>query len=302
MLGSFEDAEDMVQETYLRAWRKLATFEGRASFRAWCYKIATYAALDARDRKHRRALPTSTHTPADPRDPLPPPITEPLWLEPLPDTALSAESASPEALYDVRESVALAFLAGLQHLPGRQRAVLILRDVLAWHADEVAELLDMTVAAVNSALQRARATMRALPGTYRTETSIPAADTRITTLLTQYVQAWEAADVPRLTALLRDDAVLTMPPLPAWYQGRAAIQAFLFGHLFMGDATGRFRLAPTRANGCPAFATYMRDADGIYRPGGLQVLTIADGGIAAIHDFLALDDRLFARFALPPTA
>ncbi len=302
MLGSLEDAEDTLQETFLRAWRRLGSFEGRASFRAWCYKIATHAALDALDGRRMRSLPTITHAPADPRDPLPPPHMEPLWLEPLPDAVLPAENASPEALYDVRESVALAFLAALQHLPGRQRAVLILRDVLAWRADEVAELLDMTVAAVNSALQRARATMRTLPGTYRADASAPVANARIATLLAQYVQAWEAADVPRLAALLRDDAVLTMPPLPAWYQGRAAIQAFLRQHLFMGEAARRFRLVPTQANGSPAYAAYTLGADGIYRPGALQVLSIAGDRIAAIHDFLALDDRLFTRFDLALTA
>jgi RNA polymerase sigma-70 factor (ECF subfamily) len=301
MLGSFEDAEDTVQETFLRAWRRLESFEGRAPFRAWCYKIATHAALDARDHRRVRSLPTITRPPADPRDPLPPPSTELLWLEPLPDAVLAAESAGPEALYDVRESVALAFLAALQHLPGRQRAVLILRDVLAWRADEVAELLDMTVAAVNSALQRARATMRALPAAYRAAAPPPAADAWMATLLSRYVEAWESADVVRLAALLRDDAVLTMPPLPAWYQGRVAIQDFLLGHLFTGDAAGRFRLVPTRANGCPAFAAYTRGADGIFRPGGLQVLDIAGDRIAAIHDFLALDDRLFARFGLALT-
>jgi RNA polymerase sigma-70 factor (ECF subfamily) len=301
MLGSFEDAEDTVQETCLRAWRRLDSFAGRASFRAWCYKIATHAALDALDRRRVRSLPTSTHAPADPYDPLPPPVMEPRWLEPLPDAFLPAESASPEALYDVQESVALAFLAALQHLPGRQRAVLILRDVLSWHADEVAGLLEMSVAAVNSALQRARTTMRALPGTDRTDLSPLASDSQMATLLTQYVQAWEAADVQRLATLLHDDAVLTMPPVPAWYAGRDAILAFLRGHLFPGDAAGRFRLVPTRSNGCPAFAVYERGTDGSSRPAALQVLTVAGNRIAAIHDFLALDDRLFARFALPPT-
>lgn len=301
MLGSFEDAEDTVQETCLRAWRRLDSFAGRASFRAWCYKIATHAALDVLDRRRVRTLPTSMHPPADPRDPLPPPVPEPHWLEPLPDAFLPAESANPEALYDVRESVAFAFLAALQHLPGRQRAVLILRDVLAWHADEVADLLEMSVPAVNSALQRARATMRALPGMDGADMSTSTSDSHMATLLTQYVQAWEAADVQRLATLLHDDAVLTMPPVPAWYAGRDAILAFLRGHLFTGAATGRFCLVPTRANGCPAFAVYERGADGISRPAALQVLTLADNRIAAIHDFLALDDRLFARFALSPT-
>ncbi len=301
MLGSFEDAEDTVQETFLRAWRRLGSFEGRASFRAWCYKIATHAVLDALDRRRVRSLPMTTHAPANPGDPLPSPSLETLWLEPLPDAFLPTESAGPEALYDVRESVALAFLAALQRLPGRQRAVLILRDVLAWRADEVADLLDMTVVAVNSALQRARVTIQTLPGTYRTGSSLPPADAQVATLLAAYVRAWEAADVPRLAALLRDDALLSMPPLPAWYEGRAAIRTFLRQHLFAGDAALRFRLVPTRANGCPAFAVYTRDTAGIYRAGALQVLIIVGDRIAAIHDFLALDDRLFARFNLAPT-
>jgi RNA polymerase sigma-70 factor (ECF subfamily) len=298
MLGSIEDAEDALQETFLRAWRRLETFEGRASFRAWCYKIATNAALDARDSRHRRSLPSLTHAPADPGHPLPPPIMEPIWLEPLPDAGLPSPDAGPEAQYDARESVALAFLAALQHLPGRQRAALILRDVLAWQADEVASLLGVSVASVNSALQRARSTMRTLSGTYLTGESVPAASDRVAALLAQYVKAWETGDVPRLTALLHEDAVMTMPPLPAWYQGRAAIESFLRTQLFAG-ADHSFRLLPTHANGSPAFAAYVRGEDGIYRHAALQVLQIAGDRIAAIHDFLSVNDRLFARFDLP---
>jgi RNA polymerase sigma-70 factor (ECF subfamily) len=300
MLGSFEDAEDVLQETFLRAWRRLGSFEGRAPFRAWCYKIATHAALDARDHLRRRSMPMLTHAPADPRGPLPPAPTEPLWLDPLPDSFLPAEVSNPEALYDRRESVSLAFLAALQRLPGRQRAVLILRDVLAWRAEEVAELLGVSVNSVNSALQRARATMRALPDTFRADTAPPAAGDGVAALLARYVQAWEAADVPGLVTLLREDAALTMPPLPAWYRGREAILAFLQWHLFMGAAVGRFRLVPARANDCPAFAVYDLDAAGVYRPAALQVLGITGDGIAAIHDFLVVDERLFARFGLPP--
>jgi RNA polymerase sigma-70 factor, ECF subfamily len=300
MLGSIEDAEDTLQETFLRAWRRLGTFEGRASFRAWCYKIATHAAIDARDRRPR-LMPMHTNSAADPSDPLPAPRGEPIWLEPLPDTMLSTVGAEPDAVYDARESVALAFLAALQHLPGRQRAVLILRDVLAWRAEEVAVLLDMTVAAANSALQRARTTMRALPGSYRVDTDTSSSDTQVNVLLSEYVRAWETADVDRLVGLLHDDAMLTMPPLPAWFEGRTAIGEFLFRHIFAADAAGRFRLLPTRANRCPAFAAYTQGPDGVYRPGALQVLTITGGRIAALHDFLVGDDRLFARFDLPST-
>ncbi len=301
MLGSFEDAEDTLQETLLRAWRRLASFEGRAPFRAWCYKIATHAALDARDHLQRRSLPTFTHAPADPHAPLPPPLMEPLWLEPLPDAVMTPGCTSPEALYDMRESVALAFLATLQRLPGRQRAVLILRDVLAWRADEVAELLDLTVAAVNSALQRARATMQTLPGTYRMDASTPATNAGVATLLTDYVQAWEETDLLRLTALLHDDAQLTMPPVPAWFFGRTAIHAFLHEHLFGGRPAGAFRLLPIQANCSPAFAAYTLGPDGVYHPAALQVLTISGDRITSMHDFLAVDDRLFTQFNLALT-
>jgi RNA polymerase sigma-70 factor (ECF subfamily) len=198
------------------------------------------------------------------------------------------------------ESVSLAFLATLQLLPGRQRAVLILRDVLGWQAREVAELLDLTVAAVNSALQRARATLKKHRAALASETIAPASDERTATLLSRYVAAWETADVTRLVALLRDDAIYSMPPLPQWYRGRAAIQTFLETYLFVGPARGRFRLRSTQANGCPAFASYVRDEAGVYRPSALQVLTLADGQIARIHGFLAFDHQLFAHFGLPP--
>src|SRR6266511_3539879 len=284
ILGSVEDAEDMVQETLLRAWRRLESFEGRASLRRWLYKIATNISLD-------------------PLDPLPGPTRDRLWLEPLPDTLIDARpSINPEARYDARESVTLAFLVALQTLPGRQRAVLLLRDVIGWNTSEVAEILSMTVVAVNSALQRARTTMKkhqsgpiAIP---RAQTDDP----QTAALLTQYVAAWEAADSTRLVALLREDAVMTMPPLPAWYVGRAAIQLFLDTLLFRGHAHGRFRLTATHANSSPAFALYQRDDDGIYRSAALQVLTIAQGQIAQIDDFLVHDDGLFSRFGLPLVA
>ena len=303
ILGSVEDAEDMVQETLLRAWRRLESFEGRASLRRWLYKTATNISLDALDRQRRRTLPHTTEASADPRDPLPGPTRDRLWLEPLPDTLIDARpSINPEARYDARESVTLAFLVALQTLPGRQRAVLLLRDVIGWNTSEVAEILSMTVVAVNSALQRARTTMKkhqsgpiAIP---RAQTDDP----QTAALLTQYVAAWEAADSTRLVALLREDAVMTMPPLPAWYVGRAAIQLFLDTLLFRGHAHGRFRLTATHANSSPAFALYQRDDDGIYRSAALQVLTIAQGQIAQIDDFLVHDDGLFSRFGLPLVA
>lgn len=298
MLGSVEDAEDVLQETWLRAWRRLETFAGRAPLRAWLYKIATNACLDAFAGRRARTLPTA-NPPADPRDQLPGPINEPYWLEPLPDTLLDGLADNPEARYLTRESVRLAFLAALQNLPGRQRAVLILRDVLGWRANEAAELLDMTVPAVNSALQRARNTVKQRPGDIVTGVIDPKRNERMDVLLTRYVQAWEATDSKALVMLLREDAALTMPPLPVWYRGRADVQRFLDTYLFADRAAGRFRLVATQANGSPAFAVYQRDEAGVYRPGALHVLTIVDGQIAEIHDFLAFDERLFTRFNLP---
>jgi RNA polymerase sigma-70 factor (ECF subfamily) len=299
LLGTVEEAEDALQETWLRAWRRLDTFAGHGSLRAWLYRVATNTALNAQAGRRVRVLPTATHAPADPHAPLPAPSPELPWLEPLPDALLPDLQPGPDALYEMRESVELAFLAVLQLLPGRQRAVLLMRDVLGWSAAEAGEVLDMSVVAVNSALQRARTTVQkqsAGPPSRPTAPSPPTA-----ALLARYVQAWEAADVAGLVALLREDAVLTMPPVAAWYQGRQAIAAFLQAHLFAGEARGRYRLVATHANGQPAFAVYTRDAAGVYRPGALQVLTLADDALGAIHDFLALDDRLFSRFDLPPT-
>jgi RNA polymerase sigma-70 factor (ECF subfamily) len=299
MLGSLEDAEDILQETLLRAWRRLDSFEGRGPLRAWLYKIATNASLDALERRRARALPVATYPSADPRAALPPPVTESVWLEPLPDGLVDERpDVNPEARYEAHESVSLAFLATLQNLPGRQRAVLILRDVLGWNASQVAQALEMTVVAVNSALQRARSRLKQ-SGADVSRYAAARDDEGTVSLLARYVAAWEAADSNALIALLREDAVLTMPPLPAWYRGRADIQSFLDTHLFTGQARRPLRLTATRANGSPAFAVYQADEMGVYRPAGLQVLTIQDGQISEINDFLCFDDRLFSRFGLP---
>ena len=213
ILGSFEDAEDALQEALVRAWRQLSSLKSPAALRAWLYRIATNVALNMLAARKARAMPPATHAAADPHAPLPAPSPDPLWLEPLPDEYLAGFSPGPEARLEAKESVTLAFLTLLQRLPGRQRAVLILRDVLGWSALEVAELLDTSVPAVNSALQRARATLRrpeVQAGDAATATGEPTAD-----VLAQFVQAWEMADSARLTALLREDAILTMPPLPA---------------------------------------------------------------------------------------
>jgi len=300
MLGSFHDAEDMLQETLLRAWRGLASFEGRSAVRSWLYKIATNVCLDTLASRRRRVLPNMVQRAANPGDPLPAPTHEITWIEPIPDEVIDARPwVNPEAHYDARESVTLAFLATLQTLPGRQRAALILRDVLGFGASEVADLLDASVPSVNSALQRARVAMKAL----RSDSGPSGAERdnseQTASLLSRYVEAWQAPDSASLVALLREDVVFTMPPLPLWYRGRDAVRWFLDTHLFSAEPQRRFRLVVARANGGPAFAAYERDDTGVYRMGALQVLAMERGEIAAIHDFLAFDDRMFVRFGLP---
>ena len=276
MLGSAQDAEDVAQETLLRAWRALERFEPRAQFQTWLYRIATNACLDELERRPRRPEPV---------DPFPD----------RPSGEIASPTYDPAARYAIREGMELALLRAIQELPGRQRAVLIFRDVLGWTAPEVAEVLGSTVASVNSALQRARGTIEQhLP-----EPTRPAADPAERELLHRYVAAFEHADMDGLVALLREDAEFTMPPLPLWYRGRVGTRWFLESQLFAGDARGRFRLIPIAANGCQAFATYQLDQAGLYRAGALQVLTVENGQIAAIHDFLAFDGELFRRFGLP---
>lgn len=299
ILGSLQDAEDTVQETLLRAWRRLDTFQGRASLRAWLYKIATNACFDALDKRpRRRVLPTAQYPPADPQQPMEAPVTEPIWLEPYPDDLIAEPETGPEARYSLHESVSLAFLVALQGLPPRQRAVLILCDVLDWHTSEVADLLEMTVGAVNSALHRARMTMKknyhargrdALPST------LP--DYTLRQLLDRYVRAWESADIDRLVELLREDATLSMPPSPTWYAGREAIIAVARLVMFAGEARGRWHLRPIRANWQPAFAVYQRAESGAYHAFGISVLTFAGDYISDATTFI--DPALFPHFNLP---
>lgn len=296
ILGSLEDAEDALQETFLRAWRRLDSLKVQESLRAWLYRIATNVSLDMLDRRKVRSLVTSP-TPTDPDDALPEALSEPIWLDPLPDFYLDGYGVNPEARYEAHESVSLAFLTALQKLPGRQRAILILRDAMGWKAQEVADLLDLTVVAVNSALQRARATLKKVQDESAFRASAETDNERTAALLTHYVQAWEAADTGKLITLLREDAILTMPPIPAWYQGSAGICAFLDQHIFVRRP--QLRLIPTRANGSPAFAVYERDVEGIHRPSALQVLRIEGHQVARIDDFLAFNPQLFARFHLP---
>ena len=294
ILGSLEDAEDALQETLLNAWRQFDTLRSQSALRAWLYKIATNRSLNMLVSRKARALPTAITGPADPRTPLQAPLLESVWLEPLPDEYIAGVIASPEARYDTKESVTLAFLAALQRLPGRQRAILILRDVLGWNIEEIGNILDQSVPAVNSALQRARATLKK----YHTRTEPPRAadDEQEAFVLARFVQAWETSDSDGLVALLREDAILTMPPLPGWYRGRDAIREFLTLQLFPNK---QLRTLRTRANGCPALASYQHDAAGVYRPGAILIMTLEAGQITQVDDFLALDDRLFQRFNLP---
>jgi RNA polymerase sigma-70 factor (ECF subfamily) len=309
ILGSLHDAEDMVHETMLRAWKRLDTYEGRASFRAWLYKIATNVCLDTLDKRRRRAkrlLPNDLYSPSDPQKPIEPPETEILWLEPLPDEWLADSSAvNPETRYSMHESISLAFLTALQLLPARQRAVLILKDVMDWPASEIADLLDTTTSSVNSALHRARVTLTKNYRGRKAQVSTanePDEQTRKT--LEKYVHAWQSADVNGLVALLKKDATLSMPPSPSWYSGRENIGMFaantVFANdsmLFPGVASGRWKLLPVRANGQPGAAVYQRMENGEYHPFGIHVLGCEKGGISQITCFI--DPSLSARFGLP---
>jgi RNA polymerase sigma-70 factor, ECF subfamily len=294
MLGSVHDAEDQVQETLIRAWRSYGEFQGRASLRTWLYRIATNTCLRALENRGRRPLPAGLGGPSgDPDGPLDAARPGVPWLEPFPDALLGAQSADPAAIVTARHSTRLALIAALQYLPGRQRAVLILRDVLMWRAAEVAELFGMSAAAVNSVLQRARAGLQhAAP--VADEIREPA-DAGQRELLDQYAAALENADLTALMRLVRADAVVEMPPVPTWFAGHAQISRFLAAHVLREP--GGLRMVPAAANGQPAFAVYQRDDDGVYRAHAVQVLTCTGTGIARIVSFL--EPRLFATFGLP---
>jgi len=287
MLGSLQDAEDLTQETLLRAWRSLDRFEGRASTRAWLHRIATNACLDEIDRRGRRILPVMLGTPRVAFTPGPPVPADTPWLDPVPDTwfDLADNEPGPEARYEAKESIQLAFVAALQQLPGRQRAVLLLCDVLGWSAPEVAEMLDMSVTATHSALQRARTSIgRRLDS--RSARLSPAAE-RV--LVEAYVRAWERGDVDALVTLLKEDARLSMPPLPEWYVGIPAIADF-FRWATGADGPGPYRIVQRRANGSPAFEIYARE-----QPFVLQVAEMDETGITTITSFMK--PELFAYFA-----
>ena len=286
MLGSFEDAEDLVQETFLRAWRRRATFEGRSSFRAWLYGIATNASLDAVAQKRRRATAGS----------------EVLWLQPYPDRLLDAAALredEPDAVVVTRETIELAFLVALQHLPPTQRAVLIVRDVLGWSARETAALLETTVAAVNSALQRARATLRKRLPERRLEPAAaePTEEERV--LLERYMEAGERDDLDGLAETLGEEARFTMPPYPGVWVGRDVLIASWVEGGFGSEAFGRIKCLLTRANRQPAVANYLRRPGAPdYRPLALDVLTLADG---LVTDIVTFPPEVFPAFGLPPS-
>ncbi|MFC9427376.1 MULTISPECIES: sigma-70 family RNA polymerase sigma factor [unclassified Streptomyces] len=294
MLGSAFEAEDAVQDTMVRAWKSFDKFEGRSSLRSWLYRIATNVCLDMLTAGNRRARPMDLSGPTPVAQAQLNPQPEIVWLEPVPDGRVLPSMTDPAEAAVSRESIRLAFVAALQHLPPKQRAVLILREVLAWKASEVAELLDTTVASVNSALQRARATIaESEPAT--TETSDPLDDEQ-KALLERYVTAFEGYDMKALTALLHDDAKFTMPPFDLWLQGHDDIVAWMLGP---GAGCRGSRLLPTFANGTPAFAHYKptESGDG-YVPWALQIIEIEDGRISTMHCFLDTA-RWFPLFDLP---
>ena len=297
ILGSFEDAEDMLQETFVRVWKRLDSFEGRSSLRAWFYKIATNACLDALDSRRVRGLPRELYASGDPKNPLPQPSQEVIWIEPFPDVMIDSQpSIYPEARYEVRESITLAFVAALQKLPGKQRAALLLCDVMGWSSAEAAEILDMTTAAINSALQRARETMKQ---PLERKTRPARLNEQLSSLLARYVAAWEAADSAALVAVLREDVALTMPPIPVWFSGRVDVKAFLDGYLFKDPNTTRLKLMPAQINGSPSFVAYQLDESGVYRAQALHILTIENGWISEINDYLSFDGELFLKLGLP---
>ncbi len=295
MLGSIHDAEDQVQETYLRAWRSYGAFEGRASLRTWLYRIATNVCLTALKNQGRRPLPSgldrpSGGTPAGTGRPQ----TEVPWLEPIPDALLEPVSADPAAVVADRSTLRLALVAALQHLPERQRAALILRDVLGMRAREVADLMGTTVPAVKSMLQRARAQIEDL-APEESEVSEPA-DPGRRALVDQYMAAFENSDVDGLMRLLTEEAIVEMPPYAAWFRGTEELRAFFTERLTDPDV---YRLLRTGANGQPAFGSYRRGEDGVHHAHAVHVLTLGSKGIERLIAFR--DPKLFAAFGLPPT-
>lgn len=296
MLGSLPDAEEAAQESLLRAWQRLDELKSDAAARAWLYRIATNVCLDVlkKRKRRRRALPFLTAPPADPAAPWGPPAHESAWIGPLPDAMLDAaddEARRPDARVSLRESVGLAFLVAVQLLPAKQRAALLLVDVLGWSPDEAAGLLATSVAATNSLLQRARRSV----GERAAEASAAASPVDDDRLLKRYIATWESRDLDGLVALLAEDAVLSMPPQPEWYAGREVIRRFLARVL--EDQRRRYRSLPTRANGAPAVGVYVSMAGGPFEATAINVLSFRDGQVARMTRFTSPD--LFRSFGLP---
>jgi RNA polymerase sigma-70 factor, ECF subfamily len=293
LLGSLQDAEDLSQETLARAWAKLASFAGRSSFRAWLYKIATNTGLNMLAHASRRPPLMNLIAPAQENV-----SGEPVWFEPLLDSQIADLSTAPDAVYSLRESVSLAFMIALQGLPPHQRVTLILRDVLDWRATEVAEFLDLSVPAVNSALQRARATLAKRYHPLGLEAiKAPALTPPLQALLDRYMRAWETSDLETLLTLLREDATFSMPPQPQWYSGQDDIGRFFQTGVFT-QGVGAWRLVPTFANAQPAYALYrFNPSVSAHTYFGLLILTLDDGVIASSIAFV--DPALGARYGLP---
>jgi RNA polymerase sigma-70 factor, ECF subfamily len=293
MLGSLHDAEDALQETLLRAWRALPRFAGPRPLRPWLYRIATNVCLDALARRPKRLLPIDRGSPAGPKDDPGEPLAEPVWLEPYPDREVGLEDgyAAPDARYEQREAVELAFIAALQHLPAKQCAVLILRDVLGFSAREVAETLETTNASVNSALQRARKTVdERIPARSQQATLRSLGARHVREIVGNYIDAWERGDVEALVAMLAEDATFAMPPYPAWWRGRDVIATFA--------AEPVHRYLPTQANGQAANAAYRWDPEkGRYVAEALEVLTLDGTHVRAMTAFMT--PELFPHFGLP---
>jgi RNA polymerase sigma-70 factor (ECF subfamily) len=291
MLGSGNEAEDAVQETLVRAWRGADRLQARAALRSWLYKIATNVCVDMLQRPQRRARPMDLASPETADAVLGDGLAEYTWVQPVLDSRVLPDYGDPAELAAGRETIRLAFVAALQHLPPRQRAVLILREVLRWQASEVAELLDTSVASVNSALQRARATLDAVGPD---PAGLPDIDATQQELLDRYVDAFERYDVDELVALLREDAMFTMPPWSHWMRGPEQVKRWLLGQ---GIGCKGSRVIATRGSGCPAIGTYRHVAPERYEPWALAILEISGGAITGVHNFI--DPDLFRQFGLP---
>ncbi len=294
MLGSGFEAEDAVQEAMVRAWRAIDTFEGRASLRSWLYRIATNVCLDMIQGPQRRARPMDLGPSSTAAAVIPDSLPETSWLLPVPDATVGPTGSDPGEVAAYRESIRLAFVAALQHLPPRQRAILILREVLRWQASEVAELLDTTVVSVNSALQRARATLAAA-GVSIDASEPGVLDAEQQELLARYVDAFERYDIDAFVSLLHEDATFSMPPHPMWLRGPGEVAQWLGGQ---GIGCRGSRLVATAANGCAAFGSYRPAGPGAHEPFALQVIETSGGRVTAIHNFLF--PEIFAAFGLPP--